>query len=961
MCDATDSWESVVDGVVNDDDFEDDDDSPVPASKPSNTPQEVFARAASFLQRATYLSAGERTRAREVVLSGNVGVVKSMLEADKRGPAAVQSFLGDGTGGSTGACLCLPLLLLSPVLGCRVGISPTPTPSSLRAVSSGASTAAEPAKVIPPSVQQRLRELATASEGVNERRRSVGKRGRSSSFIATDVPPEVLQQSQHFVTTTAGKGQKARRSVGPVDVLATRTTVTTAKPPAAAPAPAATAAASTGASTAASAVRPAAPRPVQSAARPVQSAAGGDVAMGMGSGSSAGSTVSRGAAAAAAASVSERRASLNASLNDSVSSDTGRQQPRRWSVEEDDGLRHAVEKYGPKSWKLIATHVPGRSHVQCLQRWKKVRPPCALSCSCRAAMPSSRRAVLCCGRVVRYNVAVVCRAVRYPLRRASCGNDCARDRSCLTSVVAVCWLCQVLKPGLVKGHWTEREDLLLETLVASEPRNWGQVSQHIPGRTAKQCRERWCNHLDPRIKKCSWSADEDATLMEMYKRIGQKWAQISKVLPGRTENAVKIRWKTLSRTSHGGGGGGGGGGGKRGSGVRMRTPGGTASYVSGADGMRSDSDDDDDDDDGDGDGDGDGGDSDGKAKREAASVGSSAAASQQQQQQQQPPPQPMPRATVARGSAAATRRRASLGAPPRPSGRTSATVSAVSGASTGGRTSPAVRGGGDARSGDQQHLFYLQQQHQQQQQLQQQQQQQQQQLHEQHQHQLQQQQHAMAAAMHAQYAHMHSALMGGGVPDHGFGIMPAGGGDSAVMLPQCIVPDMGTRGFGFDGMSPGIVPFSDRFSPHFGCSPAVGLGPDLYDESPKAMTTQPAGAGAVATAPARAAMASTIAWMQQHGYAINAAAGHGFVAPFAGGGGGGDGAAGQAEFMDVHSHNFGVGFGGPLHHPGETQDLHNFLSGPHCEFEQELYFEPEPALFVSGVDGRVAEFTGVDA
>jgi hypothetical protein len=108
-------------------------------------------------------------------------------------------------------------------------------------------------------------------------------------------------------------------------------------------------------------------------------------------------------------------------------------------------------------------------------------------------------------------------------------------------------------------------------------------------------------------------------------------------------------------------------------------------------------------------------------------------------------------------------------------------------------------------------------------------------------------------------------------------------------------------------------------------------------------------------------MASTIAWMQQHGYAINAAAGHGFVAPFAGGGGGGDGAAGQAEFMDVHSHNFGVGFGGPLHHPGETQDLHNFLSGPHCEFEQELYFEPEPALFVSGVDGRVAEFTGVDA
>ncbi len=78
---------------------------------------------------------------------------------------------------------------------------------------------------------------------------------------------------------------------------------------------------------------------------------------------------------------------------------------------------------------------------------------------------------------------------------------------------------KVLRPGLIKGHWTEREDKLLHKLVQEGPKNWGQVAAHIPGRTAKQCRERWCNHLDPRIKKGGWSAAEDATLMRLFSQV----------------------------------------------------------------------------------------------------------------------------------------------------------------------------------------------------------------------------------------------------------------------------------------------------------------------------------------------------------------------------------------------------------------------------------------------------------
>ncbi len=34
----------------------------------------------------------------------------------------------------------------------------------------------------------------------------------------------------------------------------------------------------------------------------------------------------------------------------------------------------------------------------------------------------------------------------------------------------------------------------------------------FPGRLGKQCRERWCNHLDPSVKKAPWTPREDDIL-----------------------------------------------------------------------------------------------------------------------------------------------------------------------------------------------------------------------------------------------------------------------------------------------------------------------------------------------------------------------------------------------------------------------------------------------------------------
>ena len=76
---------------------------------------------------------------------------------------------------------------------------------------------------------------------------------------------------------------------------------------------------------------------------------------------------------------------------------------------------------------------------------------------------------------------------------------------------------------------------------------WGEVAALISGRTAKQCRERWCYNLDPALNKATWKGDEDETLISTQAAVGNRWARIAAMLPGRSENAVKTRFKSILR------------------------------------------------------------------------------------------------------------------------------------------------------------------------------------------------------------------------------------------------------------------------------------------------------------------------------------------------------------------------------------------------------------------------------
>jgi hypothetical protein len=154
-----------------------------------------------------------------------------------------------------------------------------------------------------------------------------------------------------------------------------------------------------------------------------------------------------------------------------------------WTEAEDKILKEVVSSQKQLHWKEIAEHLPNRTNVQCYQRWHRT----------------------------------------------------------------------LKKAGVVRRCWTTEEDELLKRAIcdtkekagkdALSATEWRAVALNLPGKSSKQCRKRWTHVLDPSLKKTKWTDSEDEVLVKAHGELGNRWAAIARLLPGRTELHVRDRWR----------------------------------------------------------------------------------------------------------------------------------------------------------------------------------------------------------------------------------------------------------------------------------------------------------------------------------------------------------------------------------------------------------------------------------
>jgi len=52
------------------------------------------------------------------------------------------------------------------------------------------------------------------------------------------------------------------------------------------------------------------------------------------------------------------------------------------------------------------------------------------------------------------------------------------------------------------------------------------------------------------LQKESWTLEEDMLVIKAHKEIGNKWSEIARRVPGRTENNIKNHWNGIKRRQY---------------------------------------------------------------------------------------------------------------------------------------------------------------------------------------------------------------------------------------------------------------------------------------------------------------------------------------------------------------------------------------------------------------------------
>lgn len=103
-----------------------------------------------------------------------------------------------------------------------------------------------------------------------------------------------------------------------------------------------------------------------------------------------------------------------------------------------------------------------------------------------------------------------------------------------------------------RQQWTVEDDEKLRRLTAGDSEaklsgNWHLIATHFQGRSRSSVWEHWRRHLNPNLKKCEWTPEEDQQILKSMMELGKQWRQISRqYLPNRADIDIKNRWRVLA-------------------------------------------------------------------------------------------------------------------------------------------------------------------------------------------------------------------------------------------------------------------------------------------------------------------------------------------------------------------------------------------------------------------------------
>jgi hypothetical protein len=96
--------------------------------------------------------------------------------------------------------------------------------------------------------------------------------------------------------------------------------------------------------------------------------------------------------------------------------------------------------------------------------------------------------------------------------------------------------------------WNADEDELVRKLVREHGlRKWAFIATCLKTKTQKQVYARWRDYLQPSLTTRPWTKEEQKRLLELQARVGNQWAELAKMMPGRSPNAIKNRFHATKR------------------------------------------------------------------------------------------------------------------------------------------------------------------------------------------------------------------------------------------------------------------------------------------------------------------------------------------------------------------------------------------------------------------------------